>query len=69
MKKLTIILFLCLSIAVKSQDFEYKILFEGIGDNREYFYDGAYPQTILGTRGAFETGVKFDNHRLRVGLS
>lgn len=69
MKKSAFILFLFISLFVKSQDFEYKILFEGIGDNREYFYDGAYPQTILGTRGAFETGVKFDNHRLRVGLS
>lgn len=69
MKKLAFILFLFTSITVKSQDFEYKILFEGIGDNREYFYDGAYPQTILGTRGAFETGVKIDEHRLRVGLS
>jgi hypothetical protein len=69
MKKSAFILFLFISLLAKSQDFEYKILFEGIGDNREYFYDGAYPQTILGTRGAFETGVKFDNHRLRVGLS
>jgi len=53
----------------KSQDFEYQVLFEGIGDNREYFNDLAYPQTILGARGAFETGVKIDNHRIRGGLS
>jgi hypothetical protein len=44
-------------------------LFEGIGDNREYFNDLGYPQTILGARGAFEIGVKFDNHRLRGGFS
>lgn len=69
MKKLPFILFLFTSVLVKSQDFEYKVLFEGIGDNREYFYDGAYPQTILGVRGAFEIGVKFDEHKIRGGLS
>ena len=69
MKKLIIILIIFTSISGKSQNFEYQVLFEGIGDNREYFNDLGYPQTILGVRGAFEAGVTFDNHRLRGGLS
>lgn len=69
MKKLFFVLITFIALAVKSQDFEYSVLFEGIGDNREYFNDIAYPQTILGARGAFEVGIKFDNHRLRGGLS
>jgi len=69
MKKLLTILFVLIAFLGKSQDFEYQVLFEGIGDNREYFNDIAYPQTILGVRGAFEIGVKFDNHRVRGGLS
>jgi hypothetical protein len=69
MKKLFFILYLFAAFTVKSQDFEYKVLFEGIGDNREFFNDYGYPQTILGVRGAFEVGVVFDNHRLRGGLS
>jgi len=69
MKKLLTILFVLITFLGNSQDFEYQVLFEGIGDNREYFNDIAYPQTILGARGAFEVGVKFDNHRIRGGLS
>ncbi len=69
MKKLLVVLFVLTTFLGKSQNFEYQVLFEGIGDNREYFNDLAYPQTILGTRGAFEIGVKFDNHSIRGGLS
>ena len=69
MKKLLTILFVLITFLGKSQDFEYQVLFEGIGDNREYFNEIAYPQTIIGARGAFEVGVKFDNHRIRAGLS
>jgi hypothetical protein len=69
MKKLLTILFVLITFLGNSQNFEYQVLFEGIGDNREYFNEMAYPQTILGARGAFEVGVKFDNHRLRGGLS
>jgi hypothetical protein len=69
MKKLLTLLFVVFVFSGKSQDFEYQVLFEGIGDNREYFNDLAYPQTILGARAAFETGVKFDNHRIRIGLN
>ncbi len=69
MKRLLTIIFILLSIIVKSQTFEYQVLFEGIGDNREFFSNEAFPQTILGTRGAFELGVEMDGHRLRGGLS
>jgi len=69
MKKQITILFVLISFLGKSQDFEYQVLFEGIGDNREYFNEYTYAQTILGARGAFEVGIKFDNHRIRAGLS
>jgi len=69
MKKLLFILFLLFSYGAYSQNFEYQVLFEGIGDNREYFSMVAMPQTILGARGAFELGVEMDEHRLRGGLS
>ncbi len=69
MKKLFYILLVLAAISGKSQDFEYQVQFEGIGDNREYFNDLGYPQTILGARGGFEIGVKHDNHRIRGGLS
>lgn len=66
--KLTFLL-VFLSFLGFSQNFEYQILFEGIGDNREFFNPLAYPQTILGSRGAFEAGIEMDNHRIRGGLS
>ncbi len=69
MKKFLFILFVFVSVSVNAQNFEYRVLFEGIGDNREFFNDLGFPQTILGTRGGFETGVKSDNHRLRAGLT
>jgi len=69
MKKLLTILFVLMAILGKSQKFEYQVLFEGIGDNREFYNDYGHPQTILGARGAFEVGTTFDNHRLRGGLS
>ena len=69
MKKLFFISFVLFSFMGKSQNFEYQVLFEGIGDNREFFSNFAMPQTILGTRGAFELGVEMDGHRLRGGLS
>jgi hypothetical protein len=58
MKKLFTILFVLITFLGKSQDFEYQGLFEGIGDNREYFNNYGFPQTILGTRAAFEAGFK-----------
>ena len=69
MKKIFILLLTIISFTALSQKFEYQVLFEGIGDNREYFSEKAMPQTILGSRGAFEVGLKIDNHRIRTGLS
>ena len=69
MKKLLFISFILLSLVARSQNFEYNVLFEGIGDNREYKSYLANPQTIMGARGAFELGVEIDKHRLRGGLS
>ena len=69
MKKTLFILFIVSSFFTKAQDFKYQVLFEGIGDNREFTDIYARPQTILGTRGAFEIGVDIDEHQLRGGLS
>jgi len=69
MKRLFTLIFILASFSAISQEFEYQVLFEGIGDNREYFNPIAYPQTILGSRGAFEVGVNVDNHKIRGGLS
>jgi len=69
MKRGFFILFLFTCLFSNAQKFEYQVLFDGIGDNREFTQTYAYPQTILGTRGAFELGVTFDQHRLRGGLS
>lgn len=69
MKRGLFILFLFTYLFSNAQNLEYQVLFEGIGDNREFTRPLAHPQTILGTRGAFELGVSFDNHRLRGGLS
>ncbi len=69
MKKLAYFLLILSPIWVTGQNFEYQVLFEGIGDNREYFSGKAMSQTILGSRGAFELGVESSNHRIRGGLS
>jgi hypothetical protein len=69
MKKLLYVLCALMSMNAVAQDFEYQVLFEGIGDNREYFSGKANSQTILGTRGAFEVGLNMDSHRIRAGLS
>lgn len=69
MKNLLAIVFILTAFTVKSQNFEYQVLFEGIGDNREFFSQKAKPQTILGSRGAFEIGIEQDNHKIRTGFS
>ena len=69
MKRLVILFFVFTSVFANAQKFEYQVLFEGIGDNREFFSQLAHSQTILGTRTAFELGVEKDGHRLRGGLS
>jgi hypothetical protein len=69
MRKLLFIFLLITPFWGFAQNFEYQVLFEGIGDNREFFNENAMPQTILGSRGAFEIGLEMDNHRIRTGLS
>lgn len=69
MKKTLVLLFIGMSFLANAQELEYQVLFEGIGDNREFSKEYAWPQTILGTRAAFELGVSFDEHQLRGGLS
>jgi hypothetical protein len=69
MKKLLFLIFAFIPFLGFTQNFEYQVLFEGIGDNREYFSGKALPQTILGSRGAFEVGMEIENHRIRGGLS
>ncbi|WP_372949898.1 hypothetical protein [Mariniphaga sp.] len=69
MKKLLFLIFTLIPLLGFTQNFEYQVLFEGIGDNREYFSGKALPQTILGSRGAFEVGIEIENHRIRGGLS
>lgn len=69
MKKAFLLFFIFSSFIASAQDFEYQVLFEGIGDNREFKLPYAMPQTIMGSRGAFEIGVNIDNHRIRGGVS
>lgn len=69
MRKIITLLLIIISFSALSQEFEYQVLFEGIGDNREYFSGKAESQTILGSRGAFELGVEVENHRIRFGMS
>ena len=65
MKKALFILFLFCTLFSGAQAFKYQVLFEGIGDNREFTQPFAYPQTIMSSRGAFEVGIDIDNHQLR----
>lgn len=70
MKKSVIFIFIIIACIGKSQNFEYQVLFEGIGDNREYSNSNkAESQSILGSRGAFEIGLEKEGHRIRAGLS
>ncbi|WP_163323457.1 hypothetical protein [Draconibacterium mangrovi] len=69
MKKTLLLLLIFMGFLAHAQEFKYQLLFEGIGDNREFSPPYAYPQTIMGSRGAFEVGVDIDNHQLRGGLS
>lgn len=69
MKRALFFLFFLSALFGQAQDFKYQFLFEGIGDNREFSQPFANPQTIMGSRGAFELGVEIDSHELRGGLS
>lgn len=52
MKNFTLsLLLLFVAFQVFAQKLEYNMLFEGIGDNREFSSRKATSQTILGTRG------------------
>ena len=64
-----LILFVAFSLTAISQKPEFRVLFEGIGDNREFSSSKSLSQTILGTRGAFEIGVNSEGHQLRAGMS
>jgi len=69
LKKLLITAIIIAPYWLMSQELEYQLLFNGIGDNREFFSNIATPQTILGSQGAFEAGLKINNHRMRAGLN
>lgn len=65
-----ILFFLLCSLLGNAQKFEYKVQFEGIGDNREFTEEYNYPQTILGERTSFEVGTTIDSlHRFRIGVT
>ncbi len=71
LKKKTAVVFLLIiaALTVSAQKPEFSLLFEGIGDNREFSSGTSLSQTILGTRGAFEVGLNAEGHRFRAGLS
>lgn len=69
MKHKLFLIFILSGLISQAQEFKYQLLFEGIGDNREFTQPLANPQTIMGSRGAFEVGVDIDKHQLRGGLS
>lgn len=70
MKRFLFFTLIILSFTGYTQDFKYQVLFDGIGDNREYANSGkAMSQTILGNRIAFEAGFKTGNHLVMGGFS
>lgn len=71
MKHYWVLFLLFLTISGNCQKPEYLILFEGIGDNREFFTEKipVPAKTILGTRIVFEFGTTIEEHILRIGLS
>ncbi|MGD9558067.1 MAG: hypothetical protein AB7V25_13675 [Mangrovibacterium sp.] len=70
MRSVLFFLLVFLPAILFAQKPEYKILFHGIGDNREFARNGVHSQTILGERTSFEIGTSLEeNHHLRIGLS
>ena len=69
MKRAFTFLFFLLTMVSWSQNPEIGLLFEGIGDNREFSSRRNISKTILGARGAFEIGTSIDEHKFRVGIS
>lgn len=68
-KKGIILLAAIFPLIAFSQKTGLSLLFEGIGDNREFSGGKAFSQTILGTRGSIEGGLSMDGHHLKVGVS
>jgi len=67
-------IFICALFAVtnalRAQQLEYQVRFQGIGDNREFTHKYNHPQTILGERTGVELGTTIDSlHRFRFGIS
>lgn len=71
MKKNSLIIFFLLFFYLADcQQFEWQVGLEPVLDNREYFNDVIFPQTIFGVRTFGEIGASLDTiHHLRVGLS
>ena len=64
------VIVLCLTTAgAWSQKPGLKVIFEGIGDNREFSGGHSLSQTILGTRGSLLATFQKDNHNLTAGFS
>src|SRR6056297_1308411 len=71
MKKFLCIILLCLaSLYINAQDYLYKLGFSGIVDNREYFNNIQYPQSILGVRAHGSLGMLLDSaHYFNAGIT
>ncbi|MGQ8338636.1 hypothetical protein ACUNWD_18915 [Sunxiuqinia sp. A32] len=70
MRYILLSLLLFVSLISFSQKLEYDVLFQGIGDNREFSSGYANSQTILGERTSMEFGTTLDgNHQFRIGIS
>lgn len=69
-KIITLLVFLILCHYSNAQSLDYHLLFDGIGDNREFFSVYADPETILGSRFEASLGVAVDNsQRFQLGAS
>ncbi len=67
--KLSIVFIFSIALSGWSQDLDYQLEFNGIADNREYFSEFNTPQSILGSRVAFDFGSSIEkNHQFRIGI-
>jgi len=65
-----ILLIISAGVTAEAQQLEYQIRFQGIGDNREFTQEYAFPQTIMGERTSVELGTTIDSlHQFRFGIS
>ncbi len=72
MKKIVLLLFILNLFSLKSlaQTFEWSTGFQGFFDNREYFNEFSFDQTIFGARVFADAGFALDDHnRFRAGLN